>query len=35
VITALDHVRLAAPPGSEKRLRAFRAGNRLEFLEPL
>lgn len=29
MLTALDHVRLAAPPGSEDPV-----GNRLEFLEP-
>ncbi|MGW3244302.1 VOC family protein [Streptomyces sp. NPDC001070] len=26
MITALDHIQLAAPPGSEERLRAFYAG---------
>jgi hypothetical protein len=26
MITAVDHVRLAAPPGSENRLRAYRTG---------
>ncbi|WP_326705414.1 hypothetical protein [Streptomyces cyaneofuscatus] len=37
-LAAVDHVQLAAPPGSEDALRAFYAhdpaGNRLEFLEP-